>query len=166
MRFALRILAVRWWPSFFGRPGSEGVGEAAGIEFEAGFDEVSDGEGLATGEGAGVGDGDAVTDGETTGEEDARGETDGVGAGETDGETVAEGEGDAVGEGEPFIIDPTQRPNRRTPEKAMAFLGDIVDHRLSLRGNHGFRAMGNRGSGHTPPGQKDRREKNRGLRSR
>ena len=45
---------------------------------------------------------------------------------ETDRETVAEGEGEAVGEGAPFIVDPAQKPNRRTPEKAMAFLGDIV----------------------------------------
>ena len=44
---------------------------------------------------------------------------------ETDRETVAEGEGDAVGEGAPFIVDPAQRPNRRTPEKAMALSGDI-----------------------------------------
>ncbi|MBV8101050.1 MAG: hypothetical protein JOZ31_18050, partial [Verrucomicrobia bacterium] len=61
-----------------------------------------------------------------TGEADACGEADGVGVEETDRDAVAEGEGDAVGEDAPFIIDPAQRPNRRTPEKAMALLGDIV----------------------------------------
>ena len=70
--------------------------------------------------------GDAITEGDAIGEADARGEADCVGVEETDRETVAEGNGDAVGEGAPFIIDPAQRPNRRTPEKAMAFLGDIV----------------------------------------
>jgi hypothetical protein len=113
---------------FFGRLVSPGVGEAAGIECEAGFDELSDGEGDASGEAAGLGDGagDAGTVGEAIGEADVRGEAEGVGVEETDRDAVAEGEGDAVGEGAPFVIDPAQRPNRRTPEKAMAFLGDIV----------------------------------------
>jgi hypothetical protein len=112
---------------FFGRLDSAGVGDAAGIEWEAGFDEFSDGEGDVSGEATGFGDGagDAVTEGDANGEADVRGEARGVGVDEPDREAVADGEGDAVGEGAPFIIDPAQRPNKRTPEKAMAFLGDI-----------------------------------------